>query len=426
MKTIELKGLDEVIYTDTCENGLKIYIWVNKKASSFKGALAFGCGSEDIRFSVSDKEYQVPYGTAHFLEHIMCKEEDGTSLLSRFQALGSFSNAATYPDKTVYEFVGADNLEANINLLLDAIQTKTFNETAFETERGPIIEEARIGKDNPAKIAFYKMNECLFHNYPNRTSGTGSEEDISKITLDDLKCFYDAFYIPANASICITGNVEPLEIIRIIKENQKKKNFPQKPLAHHHQYKEPKDVVKRKEEIALNVEIPKVYISLKIPKTVFGRKNIISILDMIMVTLLANFGNTSLFKEELLDKKLIASLATQIYPERNFLILQVVARTKYPDELIPILQEKINHLELNEKDIKRKIKSEIATMIMNYEDVENVNDLIIYSLYQYGKIIDNEKEILEKITISKIKETIKDIGKYPMSILIVNPKKGIE
>ena len=63
---------------------------------------------------------------------------------------------------------------------------------------------------------------------------------------------------------------------------------------------------------------------------------------------------------------------------------------------------------------------------MNYEDVENVNDLIIYLLYQYGKIIDNEKEILEKITISKIKETVKDIGKYPMSILIVNPKKVIE
>ena len=65
-------------------------------------------------------------------------------------------------------------------------------------------------------------------------------------------------------------------------------------------------------------------------------------------------------------------------------------------------------------------------MIMNYEDVENVNDLIIYLLYQYGKIIDNEKEILEKITIPKIKETVKDIGKYPMSILIVNPKKVIE
>ena len=60
MKTIELKGLGEVIYTDVCDNGLKIYIWVNKKANSFKGALAFGCGSEDVKFSIQNKEYQVP------------------------------------------------------------------------------------------------------------------------------------------------------------------------------------------------------------------------------------------------------------------------------------------------------------------------------------------------------------------------------
>ena len=38
MQKVSLQGLDEVIYTDECENGLKIYVWVKPTANHFNGA----------------------------------------------------------------------------------------------------------------------------------------------------------------------------------------------------------------------------------------------------------------------------------------------------------------------------------------------------------------------------------------------------
>ena len=142
MKTIKIEGIDEYVYESICENGLRVYVWVQEKANSFKGTLTYLCGAEDIHFKKGDEEIHVPMGVAHYLEHIMCKDEENVSLLSKFQKNHAYSNASTYPDRTVYEFVGSNHLKENLNLLLDSIQTKEFNENAFETERGPIIEEA--------------------------------------------------------------------------------------------------------------------------------------------------------------------------------------------------------------------------------------------------------------------------------------------
>ena len=35
MQEIEIKGLDEKIYYEVCDNGLPVYMWVNEKVNSF-------------------------------------------------------------------------------------------------------------------------------------------------------------------------------------------------------------------------------------------------------------------------------------------------------------------------------------------------------------------------------------------------------
>ena len=69
MTEIELKGLNETIYYDECNNGLKVYMWVNKKANSFYGTLSVKYGSIYNDFKVKGKTYSLPKGVAHFLEH---------------------------------------------------------------------------------------------------------------------------------------------------------------------------------------------------------------------------------------------------------------------------------------------------------------------------------------------------------------------
>lgn len=423
MREIVLKGIDEKVFFDQCDNGLKVYVWVNKKVNTFKGSLVFLGGAENTEFTVNKKKYSVPSGTAHYLEHIMCKNDDGSSLLGNFNKLNSYSNAATFADKTVYEFVGTTNILENLELLLDSIQTKNFVLEYFEAERGPILEEARMRKDDAASLAYYGINSCLFFHYPNRISGLGTLSDIEKISLQDLKLFYHTFYHPLNSFLVVTGNVDPLEVIHFVKENQKKKKFCEWNKPRFPRYFEPQKIVCEHKEIFANVEVPKVYVSVKVPINALPKKNIVTLLSIFQLILISNFGSTSLFREDLFEKKLALTLNTSVEWERKYLVLKVWAKTKYPLEVLDILKEKMKNLEVLEKDILRKIKSEIANLVLGYEDPEYVNDTLTYMLVTYGKIITNEKEILENITAKDIEEVLCKTSMNEMNTFVVSPLK---
>ena len=102
---------------------------------------------------------------------------------------------------------------------------------------------------------------------------------------------------------------------------------------------------------------------------------------------------------------------------------QIVFRSEDPDKALESVIKQLHHLEYDEKDILRKVKAEIANLVTNYEDVENVNDYFVFSLTTFGQILTNEKEILENLTVSKVKELTQNINSYPYSVFTLTPKK---
>ncbi len=424
MKKIVLKGIDEVVYYDECENGLKIYVWENHRVNMFMGSLNVQVGSEDIEYSINHQKKSVPYGTAHYLEHILCKKSDGTSLLQDFRKLGSYSNASTYGNRTSFEFVGTDNLYENIKLLLDSIQSKRFYEKIFESERNPILEEARMYLDDPNRVLHLKVNETLFKEYPNRISGVGTMEDIKKITIKDIKRLYEDFYHPLNSFIVITGNVEASKVITYIKELEKEKDFKKPKNVLKKKYIEPAEIVSTFMSVKTNLEIPEIILSVKVPEKLLKNFHQNEVYNAIGATLSSNFGSTSELREELVNKKLITAMHSQYYLERDYWIIQVVCKTKYPEEMIKILSSKLLNLEFDSEDINRKKKSKIANIIMSYEDVENVNGYISYKISKVGELCENEKEILERLSISKVKDIFKRIPIKNMSTVLALPKRG--
>jgi predicted Zn-dependent peptidase len=102
MEKIEIKGLKETIYTDTCKNGLKVYVWVNEKVKSTFMSLSVKFGSINTEFSYNGTDIQVPNGTAHFLEHVKFNEKDGSTAHDYFKKLGSDVNAFTTFEYTSY------------------------------------------------------------------------------------------------------------------------------------------------------------------------------------------------------------------------------------------------------------------------------------------------------------------------------------
>ena len=72
MKTLKLRGIDEVVYYDECDNGLPIYMWVNDRVNNFYATLNVKYGSMDTEFKYDgvDDYIKVSDGIAHFLEHV--------------------------------------------------------------------------------------------------------------------------------------------------------------------------------------------------------------------------------------------------------------------------------------------------------------------------------------------------------------------
>ena len=61
------------------------------------------------------------------------------------------------------------------------------------------------------------------------------------------------------------------------------------------------------------------------------------------------------------------------------LVLTVRAETKYLDKIIKIIKDKMKHLEINEEDIIRCRRAEVASLI--YVLDENFNYFTSYTLY---------------------------------------------
>ena len=425
MKEIILKGIDEKVYYDKCDNGLPVYMLVNDKVNNFYITLSVKYGSVDTEFkSKGESEFtKVHDGVAHFLEHVNFNESDGTTAHEYFDKLGSSINAFTTFDFTCYEVFAHTKFEENLNHLLDYVQTPYFTKELIEKEKGIICEEVKMGKNNPGHKLYYGVNKALYKKDKRRNLVTGEVDDVKGTTVKELQSVFDTFYHPENMFVVITGNFNPDQAIAIIKENQAKKVFPKYMNPIKKVEKEPLNVNVEYEEIEANVEIPKVRISYKMPLSIFGNidKRLVNI--YLSIILRNNFGSTSYLREELLEKELVVGIGASREIFKDVVTIDINIETKYPTEVIPIVKDKMNNLVLNEDDLKRRIRCNIAALINDFDDIEYVNSDIADQIVSHGEICDNMYELYSNLTLGEANRIIDSIDLNNSSTVLLVPFK---
>ena len=147
-------------------------------------------------------------------------------------------------------------------------------------------------------------------------------------------------------------------------------------------------------------------------------------LNIILNLILAsNFGDSSDLKEELLQNNIITYLSASRFVLSDYIVIDVTVESKILDEAIRRIVDALSHLTMSEKDLKRKINSSIATLVLNYEDVENVNNMIQNYLVYYHKLIPDLKEIYESITLEEVLEVIEAIDTKEMVVVTMKKQK---
>ncbi len=421
MKEINLKGLNETIYYDECDNGLKVYMWVNKRVNSFYGTLSVKYGSIYNEFKIGSKIYKLPKGVAHFLEHVKFNEDKDTTAHDFYYKNGCDTNAFTTFNYTNYQVLGSEDPTKNIIHLLDFVQNPFFTKNIVNNEKGIITEEAKMGEDDPYNVMLFKHLDNIFIEGQYKYLITGNPKDIKNITLEDIKLVFDTFYHPENMFLIVTGNFNPYDVMEAVRENQNNKEFPKYKNPVRIIKKENKKVNKKYEEININVTSRKIKIGIKIPKNSLKGFDDLKIRVLTSLLLKANFGTTSDFKDKLLEKELISSMTYVSDIFDDYLVIMFTIDSKYTKEILDLFNEQLNNLEIKEETFNRIKKANIASLILEYEDVELVNGIIQTEILNYGDIIDNLKEIYENISYEEILEFNNLLDLSNQSILILNP-----
>ena len=104
--------------------------------------------------------------------------------------------------------------------------------------------------------------------------------------------------------------------------------------------------------------------------------------------------------------------------------LEINMETRYPEEVIPIVMDKMNHLEITEEDLKRRIRCNISTLINDYDDIEYVNTDLMDQLINHGKVIDDMFIRYNSLNIEDAKKVLNEMDLSNHSIVMLTSVKG--
>ena len=260
-ETVKGDPMQTRIYT--LENGLKVYLSVNKEKPRIQTYIAVRTGSKNDPAETT--------GLAHYLEHLMFK---GTSLFGtnnpeaerplldeieqryeeyrlitdealrrqKYHEIDSVSqlaaqyfipneydklmaaigaegtNAFTSNDVTCYtEDIPSNEVENWAKIQADRFQHMVIR--GFHTELEAVYEEYNIGLTSDGNKEFEALLAKLFPTHPYGTQTTiGTQQHLKNPSITNIKQYFQKWYVPNNVAICMAGDLDPDKTIALIEQ----------------------------------------------------------------------------------------------------------------------------------------------------------------------------------------------------------------
>ena len=205
-ETLEFKVDYEKI---TLDNGLQVIFHIDRSDPVVAVALTSHVGSA--------REIEGRTGFAHLFEHLVFLESEnlGKGGLDKMSARigGSGANGSTSRDRTNYfQTVPKDALEKMIWAEADKLGyfINTVTDPVLAKEKQVVKNEKRQSVDNrPYGHTFYVIDKNLYpEGHPYSWEVIGSLEDLQNATLQNVKDFYNRWYVPNNVTLTIAGDFD--------------------------------------------------------------------------------------------------------------------------------------------------------------------------------------------------------------------------
>ncbi|MBX3367946.1 MAG: insulinase family protein [Phycisphaeraceae bacterium] len=185
-------------------NGLRVITLEDRSCPVVSVQVWYRVGSKD-----ENPERQ---GFAHMFEHMMFRGTDRLGPTSHFDLLrkvGGNANAYTSFDQTVYhQTLPSNQLELALYLEAERMSFLKIDQDSFDTERKVVEEERRMGTNQPYGTALEQALPALFGEHPYKWSPIGQIPHLRAATVQELRDFWNRYYVPNNAVLVIAGDIE--------------------------------------------------------------------------------------------------------------------------------------------------------------------------------------------------------------------------
>jgi zinc protease len=197
------------LFERTLPNGMQVIVKVDRRAPTAVHMVWVRVGSID--------EVDGKSGIAHVLEHMLFK---GTDTLApgefsrRVAALGGRENAFTSKDYTGYfQMIPSQRLPDVMQLEANRFAKNRWSDEEFAKEIEVIKEERRLRTDDVPRAAMQEqMAAVQFSASPYRRPIIGWMNDLDHLRPDEVREFFRQWYVPANASVVVVGDVDPEQV----------------------------------------------------------------------------------------------------------------------------------------------------------------------------------------------------------------------
>ncbi len=421
MTEFHSESLDEKYYRLQHKSGLDIYVFPKKMTTAY-ALFATKYGSIDNHFKTADGEFHVPDGIAHYLEHRMFTQADGSDITERFSECGADSNAYTTFTRTAYLFSCTENFEESLAALLEFVTEPYFTEELVERERGIIIQEIKMGEDNPYDRCFFGLLESLYQKNSVRIDVAGSVESVKKITADMLNTCYRTFYTPNNMALVICGDVSPETVMAVAD-----KSLPDRYIATKVERiyeEEPREIVTPlREDHMTNVTKPIFSIGIKdvdFMGTTAERSKREATMEVLCEVLFSHSGDfyNRLFEENVITPDFSCGYSIT----ETFAFVSVSGEAENPNLVLEKVKKYIRDTKkngLSKEDFERCRRVLYSDYVKGFDSTDEIANSMLEYLFDGGDVFEHG-EILQSITfedITALLNSVFDEELFAMSVV---------
>lgn len=234
----------------TLKNGLTLITVDLPHLESVTTLVAVGAGSRYETKKIN--------GISHFLEHMFFKGSrkypTAEIISTLIDGIGAVNNAATDKEVTYYWIKSSSkHLSFCSDILSSMIKESLLAEEEVAREKGVIVEELRMYRDNPQRYVWELYERLQFGNQPLGWDIGGDETTVTSLIRDDFVKYMDSLYSPKNMALVYVGKL-PKDIVQIAQnyflDLPTRSQYDFKPYKRHSQTKSRVDVFYKKTDQA--------------------------------------------------------------------------------------------------------------------------------------------------------------------------------